>query len=130
MSTRDPRASVQASLSFLLVYARHDMIADTLSDNQLYAIIVLPNGGPDLEAFSFTKPSSKYAWRQACSVFWQVTKSLATAEELVCFEVSLFTYRSSFVDLGVGVPLQMHSIGTSTGDRYWLSTQVQKIRRR
>ncbi|KAK2466054.1 hypothetical protein APHAL10511_001696 [Amanita phalloides] len=51
----------------------------------VYAIIVLPNGGPDLEAYTFTNPG-KSGWRQACSVFWQVTKALAHAEQLVSFE--------------------------------------------
>ncbi|KAI9513258.1 hypothetical protein F5148DRAFT_1157337 [Russula earlei] len=58
---------------------------DMLTVSQVYAIIVLPNGGPDLEAYSFSEPS-KTAWRQACSIFWQVSRALATAENLVSFE--------------------------------------------
>ncbi|KAI9068524.1 hypothetical protein FKP32DRAFT_1587628 [Trametes sanguinea] len=58
---------------------------DTFSVSQLYAIIVLPNGGPDLEAYTFSTPT-KTGWRQACSVFWQVARTLAEAEELVSFE--------------------------------------------
>ncbi|KAI0832634.1 hypothetical protein BC628DRAFT_1407066 [Trametes gibbosa] len=58
---------------------------DTFSVSQLYAIIVLPNGGPDLEAYTFSTPT-KTGWRQACSVFWQVAHTLADAEELMCFE--------------------------------------------
>lgn len=58
---------------------------DTFSLAQAYAIIVLPNGGPDLEAYTFSTPS-KTGWRQACSVFWQVAKSLRHAEHLVSFE--------------------------------------------
>ncbi|KAJ2922091.1 hypothetical protein H1R20_g15006, partial [Candolleomyces eurysporus] len=58
---------------------------DTFTLSQVYAIIVLPNGGPDLEAYTFSSPS-KSGWRQACSIFWQVTKSLAHAEHLVSFE--------------------------------------------
>ncbi|KAJ7167503.1 hypothetical protein C8R46DRAFT_1163059 [Mycena filopes] len=50
---------------------------DTFALSQAYAIIVLPNGGPDLEAAG---------WKQACSVFWQVAKALAQAEQLVSFE--------------------------------------------
>jgi serine/threonine-protein kinase haspin len=57
---------------------------DTFTLSQAYAIIVLPNGGPDLEAYSFP---SKGGWKQACSVFWQVAKALAHAEQLVSFEV-------------------------------------------
>ncbi|KAG6903415.1 hypothetical protein C0995_005438 [Termitomyces sp. Mi166 len=53
--------------------------------SQVYAIIVLPNGGPDLEAYKFVHPN-KMGWRQACSIFWQVAKSLAHAEQLVSFE--------------------------------------------
>ncbi|KAF8698888.1 hypothetical protein AX14_001082 [Amanita brunnescens Koide BX004] len=53
--------------------------------SQVYAIIVLPNGGSDLEAYTFARPR-KIGWQQACSVFWQVTKALALAEQLVSFE--------------------------------------------
>ncbi|KAI0751003.1 hypothetical protein C8Q80DRAFT_1154949 [Daedaleopsis nitida] len=58
---------------------------DTFTVSQLYAIIVLPNGGPDLEAYTFSTPT-KTGWQQACSIFWQVTRTLAEAEELVSFE--------------------------------------------
>ncbi|KAJ7228410.1 other/Haspin protein kinase [Mycena pura] len=56
---------------------------DTFAVSQAYAIIVLPNGGPDLEAYKF---ASKGGWKQACSIFWQVAKALAHAEQLVSFE--------------------------------------------
>ncbi|KAK7676876.1 hypothetical protein QCA50_020132 [Cerrena zonata] len=56
---------------------------DSFTASQTYAIIVLPNGGPDLETFTF---QPKMGWRQACSIFWQVTRALAEAEELVHFE--------------------------------------------
>ncbi|PFH51288.1 hypothetical protein AMATHDRAFT_3141 [Amanita thiersii Skay4041] len=58
---------------------------DTFTVSQVYAIIVLPNGGPDLEAYTFSNPS-RTGWRQACSLFWQVSKALAHAEQLVSFE--------------------------------------------
>ncbi|KAM6496068.1 hypothetical protein JOM56_008774 [Amanita muscaria] len=58
---------------------------DTFTVSQVYAIIVLPNGGPDLEAYTFTS-AGKTGWRQACSIFWQVSKALAHAEQLVSFE--------------------------------------------
>ncbi|KAG2013306.1 other/Haspin protein kinase [Coprinopsis cinerea AmutBmut pab1-1] len=61
------------------------MRPDTFKLSQVYAIIVLPNGGPDLEAYSFNNPT-KQGWKQACSIFWQVAKSLAHAEHLVSFE--------------------------------------------
>ncbi|THH13630.1 hypothetical protein EW146_g6606 [Bondarzewia mesenterica] len=58
---------------------------DMFTLSQLYAIIVLPNGGPDLEAYTFSNPT-KTGWRQACSLFWQVTRILAQAEDLMAFE--------------------------------------------
>ncbi|KZT71459.1 hypothetical protein DAEQUDRAFT_723969 [Daedalea quercina L-15889] len=58
---------------------------DSFGVSQVYAIIVLPNGGPDLETFTF-KTASKTGWKQACSLFWQVARSLAEAETLVHFE--------------------------------------------
>ncbi|KAF5358900.1 hypothetical protein D9758_004820 [Tetrapyrgos nigripes] len=58
---------------------------DTFNVSQVYAIIVLPNGGPDLETYTFSNPT-KTGWRQACSIFWQVAKTLAHAEQLVSFE--------------------------------------------
>ncbi|KAI6035053.1 hypothetical protein F5J12DRAFT_790723 [Pisolithus orientalis] len=58
---------------------------DSFALDQMYAIIVLPNGGPDLESFVFKSPS-KYGWQQACGVFWQVARALAQAEDLVHFE--------------------------------------------
>jgi serine/threonine-protein kinase haspin len=64
--------------------------ADTFGVSQLYAIIVLPNGGPDLEAYKFTN-GKQNGWRQACSLFWQVARALARAEQLVSFEVHSFS---------------------------------------
>lgn len=61
---------------------------DSFNVSQLYAIIALPNGGPDLEAFKFSA-ATKTGWKQACSLFWQVTRALAEAEDLVRFEVCL-----------------------------------------
>jgi serine/threonine-protein kinase haspin len=61
-------------------------LADGFSVSQLYAIIVLPNGGPDLETFVFAQ-NRKNGWAQACSLFWQVVRSLAEAEDMVHFEV-------------------------------------------
>jgi len=63
-----------------------------LAVSQVYAIIVLPNGGPDLEAYSFGQPT-KTGWRQACSLFWQIVRALSTAEDLVSFEVHPFSCR-------------------------------------
>ncbi|KAG7097200.1 hypothetical protein E1B28_004571 [Marasmius oreades] len=58
---------------------------DTFGVSQAYVIIALPDGGPDLEAFRFSN-ASKTGWRQASSIFWQVTKALAHGEQLVSFE--------------------------------------------
>jgi serine/threonine-protein kinase haspin len=67
---------------------------DSFTDHQLYAIVVLPNGGIDLETYTFAKSSSSSGttkggtgWRDAAEVFWQVTTALAKAEELLKFEV-------------------------------------------
>ena len=80
--------------------------------SQVYAIIVLPNGGPDLEAYTFTG-ASKNGWRQACSLFWQVTRALAEAEELVQFEVSISLIPAHrIID-------KFSSIATCTGARSW-----------
>ena len=70
------------------IYKLTDLLADTFKVSQVYAIIVLPNGGPDLEAYTFYSPS-RTGWRQACCLFWQVAKALAHAEHLVSFEVRL-----------------------------------------
>ncbi|KAI0053672.1 hypothetical protein FA95DRAFT_1508208 [Auriscalpium vulgare] len=56
---------------------------DVFGGGQVYAIIVLPNGGPDLEAYSFAGGGG---WQKASSVFWQVARALAEAEDLVAFE--------------------------------------------
>ncbi|KAG2154994.1 uncharacterized protein EDB93DRAFT_1080979 [Suillus bovinus] len=58
---------------------------DTFGLSQVYAIIVLPNGGPDLEAFTF-KNAARSGWHQACSIFWQVATALDQAEDLMAFE--------------------------------------------
>lgn len=64
----------------------------------MYAIIVLPNGGPDLEAYTFAQ-ATKNGWRQACSLFWQVARTLSQAEDLVRFEVrSLILHIFSPID--------------------------------
>jgi hypothetical protein len=78
---------------------------------------VLPNGGPDLEAYKFINPT-KVGWRQASSLFWQVAKSLSLAEQLVSFEVGLtphlFKSKRQRIDAGSSI-----SIGTFIGARFW-----------
>ena len=56
------------------------------STSQRFALIVLGDGGPDLEAFKFDK---RHGWIQAAAIFWQVSNSLARAEEWAKFEVGL-----------------------------------------
>ncbi|KAG1783084.1 hypothetical protein EV702DRAFT_959390 [Suillus placidus] len=58
---------------------------DSFGLAQVYAIIVLPNGGPDLEAFTF-KNAARSGWHQACSIFWQIATALDQAEDLMAFE--------------------------------------------
>jgi serine/threonine-protein kinase haspin len=70
---------------------------DTFLVSQTYAIIVLPNGGPDLETYQFSN-AKKTGWQQACSVFWQVAKALARAEQLVSFEVCVFVNMTEIFD--------------------------------
>jgi serine/threonine-protein kinase haspin len=63
------------------------LLADGFPPSQIYAIIVLPNGGADLEHYQFTD-AAKTGWRQAYSVFWQVAHALDQAEQKLKFEVS------------------------------------------
>ncbi|KAF9054958.1 hypothetical protein BDZ89DRAFT_975088 [Hymenopellis radicata] len=84
---------------------------DTFSLSQVYAIIVLPNGGPDLESYTFKAPT-KLGWRQASSVFWQVAKSLAHAEQLVSFEhrdLHLGQVLVRDLPMATTLPLQAHA---------------------
>lgn len=59
---------------------------DVLPPSTHYAVIVLPNGGTDLESYSF---SAETGWKASVSVLWQVTRSLAVAEDSHQFEVGL-----------------------------------------
>lgn len=89
-----------------------------LAVSQVYAIIVLPNGGPDLEAYTFSQPT-KIGWRQACSLFWQVVRALATAENLVSFEhrdlhwgqILVKDVPSKVFDRGVRLPMDHPAYG-------------------
>lgn len=72
-------------------------IPDGFSASQTYAVIVLPNGGPDLESFIFQEASAS-GWLQASSIFWQVTKAVARAESLVQFEVGIVLCGQQMVD--------------------------------
>jgi uncharacterized protein (DUF849 family) len=55
-------------------------------NNQHYTLIVLADGGVDLESFQF---DATIGWKQAAGVFWQVVDALAQAEQWTSFEVSL-----------------------------------------
>ncbi|CAE7181870.1 unnamed protein product [Rhizoctonia solani] len=56
---------------------------DSFLPSQLYVLLILPDGGPDLEHYTFAPRTS---WRAAAGIFWQVARTLARAESLVCFE--------------------------------------------
>ncbi|KAJ3853117.1 other/Haspin protein kinase [Lentinula lateritia] len=86
---------------------------DSFSVSQAYAIIVLPNGGPDLEAYTFSTPSKR--WRHACSIFWQVTKALARAEQLVSFEHRDLHWGQILIKelpMASGLPMQQQQLNT------------------
>ncbi|KAK9462480.1 uncharacterized protein V1516DRAFT_646928 [Lipomyces oligophaga] len=53
---------------------------DYYGEDQLFCVIMLHNGGIDLEHFELR------TWREAATVFWRVTKTLAVAESRVDFE--------------------------------------------
>ncbi|KAJ3756463.1 hypothetical protein EV360DRAFT_84929 [Lentinula raphanica] len=94
-------------------YGSESVRPDSFTVSQAYAIIVLPNGGPDLETYTFSNTSRK--WRQACSIFWQVTKALARAEQLVSFEHRDLHWGQILVKdlpLTTNLPLQQHKLNT------------------
>ncbi|KAG8742435.1 hypothetical protein FRC10_001449 [Ceratobasidium sp. 414] len=64
-------------------FTSESMRPDCFSPSQLYVLLVLPDGGPDLEHYTFVPRTS---WRTASSIFWQVSQTLAQAESLVRFE--------------------------------------------
>ncbi|QRV73256.1 Serine/threonine-protein kinase [Ceratobasidium sp. AG-Ba] len=64
-------------------YGSESIRPDSFSPSQLYALLILPDGGPDLEHYTFVPRTS---WRTAFSIFWQVAQTLARAESLVRFE--------------------------------------------
>ncbi|QRV88153.1 Serine/threonine-protein kinase [Ceratobasidium sp. AG-Ba] len=64
-------------------YGSESIRPDSFSPSQLYALLILPDGGPDLEHYTFVPRTS---WRTAFSIFWQVAQTLAQAESLVRFE--------------------------------------------
>lgn len=51
---------------------------------QLYAILVLPYGGVDLESYVFSKQTG---WTEAAAIFFGVATALAQAERQLEFEV-------------------------------------------
>ncbi|KAK0569623.1 hypothetical protein OC861_000705 [Tilletia horrida] len=53
---------------------------DVLEHNQVFAVIVLGDGGRNLEH------SSLDSWQQAASIFWQLVHAIATAEMAIQFE--------------------------------------------
>ncbi|KAJ4479254.1 other/Haspin protein kinase [Lentinula aciculospora] len=98
---------------YALEHGSESVRPDSFGVSQTYAIIVLPNGGPDLEAYTFTSTSKR--WRQACSIFWQVTKALARAEQLVSFEhrdLHLGQILIKDLPMLAGLPMQEQQLNT------------------
>ncbi|KAJ3784213.1 hypothetical protein GGU10DRAFT_428630 [Lentinula aff. detonsa] len=94
-------------------YGSESVRPDSFSVSQAYAIIVLPNGGPDLEAYTFSNTTKR--WRQACSIFWQITKALARAEQLVSFEhrdLHLGQILIKDLPISTGLPMQQQQLNT------------------
>lgn len=126
MSTMNAKeAKAYDQVSFILVSFSVSsaliMTVDGFNVSQLYAIIVLPNGGPDLEAFVFSTPKAR--WSQACSLFWQVTRALAEVEDLVQFEVralSLFSRPFSHK-----VSASRSSLGANPGERVQTFSELE-----
>ncbi|KAG8713476.1 hypothetical protein FRC11_012025 [Ceratobasidium sp. 423] len=56
---------------------------DSFLPSQMFVLLILPDGGPDLEHYTFLPRAS---WRAAAGIFWQVARTLALAESLVHFE--------------------------------------------
>lgn len=59
---------------------------DTFGEDQCFALVVLSDGGLDLESFRF---DTEYGWKQAAGIFWQTADTLARAEKWTSFEVRL-----------------------------------------
>lgn len=60
--------------------------SENFTAKQRYALVLLSDGGIDLETFKFDSASG---WVQAAGMFWQVADALARAEQWTKFEVSL-----------------------------------------
>ncbi|KAH7343215.1 hypothetical protein B0J17DRAFT_713411 [Rhizoctonia solani] len=56
---------------------------DSFLPSQMFVLLILPDGGPDLEHYTF---APRVCWRAAAGIFWQVARTLALAESLVGFE--------------------------------------------
>ncbi|KAG9017965.1 hypothetical protein FRB90_012851 [Tulasnella sp. 427] len=55
----------------------------TLPPSSLYAIIILPNHGIDLESYVFP---ARGGWKSAVSIWWQIARALGVAEDACQFE--------------------------------------------
>lgn len=66
-----------------------DEMIERFGEEQRYALIVLSDGGIDLETFKF---DPAHGWRQAAGVFWQTVDALARAEAWARFEVCHSTH--------------------------------------
>lgn len=95
---------------------------DSFGLTQVYAIIVLPNGGPDLESFAF-KNASKSGWHQACGVFWQVARALYHVRQhrdlhwgQILVKNVRFGVKATVIDLGLS---RMDATYTQCSKTYW-----------
>lgn len=68
------------------------LLAAMFGSAQLYAILVLPYGGVDLESYVFSKQTG---WTEAAAIFFGVATALAQAERQLEFEVR-HSYLSPF----------------------------------
>lgn len=71
---------------------RSSLLAAMFGSAQLYAILVLPYGGVDLESYVFSKQTG---WTEAAAIFFGVAAALAQAERQLEFEVRC-SYLSPF----------------------------------
>lgn len=72
------------NISHCYLLLANTVFQDVLPPSTHYAIVVLPNGGADLEAYPFPQ---RNPWKTAVSIMWQVTRALAVAEDRYQFEV-------------------------------------------
>lgn len=85
-----PTPSLQRAFRYVLEILTLHRVAAVFPSHQLYAVLLLPYGGIDLESYSFSR---SHGWAEAAGVFWSVSQAIAVAEKEVRFEVSSFHAR-------------------------------------